>query len=199
MSGVLPNPVGYNRVYVQLDGPLTWQKWWDGLRAGRCFVSNGPLLRCRANGEFPGHVFQRGKPINVDLEATLSSRDPVEAIEVIHNGKVLRTASVQSAAGSERLKIGGLRFDQSGWFLVRAVAKVPRTYRFASAGPFYLEIEGHPKFISKSSAQFFLDWTRERITQIQLKDPVQREEVLDYYRKAETFWKQRVSAASQGM
>src|SRR5690606_11352677 len=44
-SGVLPNPVGYNRTYVQVDGELTYEKWWDGVRAGRVFVSNGPLLR----------------------------------------------------------------------------------------------------------------------------------------------------------
>ena len=44
-SGVLPNPVGYNRVYVHLDGPFAYEKWWEGLRAGRSFVTNGPLLR----------------------------------------------------------------------------------------------------------------------------------------------------------
>ena len=190
-SGVLPNPVGYNRVYVQVDGELTWQKWWDGLRTGRCFVSNGPLLRCRANGQLPGHVFRSDGP--VELEVLLTSRDPVEAIEIVHNGKILRTVAVQSSPTTQRLKIGDLRFNQSGWFLVRAVAKVPRTYRFASTGPFYLQIEDHPQFISKSSAQFFLDWTHERMDQIQLKDPTQREEVLHYHREAETFWKQRVA------
>jgi hypothetical protein len=35
-SGVLQNPVGYNRVYVHVAGELTWEKWWHGLRAGRC-------------------------------------------------------------------------------------------------------------------------------------------------------------------
>jgi hypothetical protein len=193
-SGVLPNPVGYNRVYVQVDGELTWQKWWEGLRAGRCFVSNGPLLRCRANGQFPGHVIRSGE--RVDLDLLLTSRDPVDAIEVIHNGKVLRSAAVQPSTTTQRLKIAGLRFDQSGWFLVRAVAKVPHTYRFASTGPFYLETEGHPRFLSKSSARFFLDWTRERMNQIQLKDSTQREEVLGYYRQAESFWKQRVEKAN---
>lgn len=195
-SGVLPNPVGYNRVYVQVDGELTWQKWWDGLRAGRCFVSNGPLLRCRANGQLPGHVFRGGKQVAADLEVALTTRDPVEAVEVIHNGKVLRTAAVQSSMATQRLKIGGLRFEQSGWFMVRAVARVPRTYRFASTGPFYLEMEGHPQFISKSSAKFFLDWTRERTEKIQLKDTTQREEVLRYYRQAAAFWNERVAKAT---
>jgi hypothetical protein len=30
-SGVLPNPVGYNRVYVRVEGDLTYKKWWQGL------------------------------------------------------------------------------------------------------------------------------------------------------------------------
>lgn len=49
-SGVLPNPIGYDRVYVQVGPEITYEKWWEGLRAGRSFVSNGPLLRCKANG-----------------------------------------------------------------------------------------------------------------------------------------------------
>lgn len=49
-SGVLPNPVGYNRVYVHLDGELTYERWFEGLRVGRSFVTNGPLLRLRAGG-----------------------------------------------------------------------------------------------------------------------------------------------------
>ena len=56
-SGVLNNPLGYNRMYVQLDGDLSYPAWWDGLRAGRVFVTNGPLLRVRADGQPPGHVF----------------------------------------------------------------------------------------------------------------------------------------------
>ena len=72
----------------------------------------------------------------------------------------------------------------------------PRTYRFASTGPFYVDLEGQPQFIRKSSAQFFVDWTRERMNQIQLKDPAQREEVLRYYRQAETFWSKLVTKAT---
>jgi hypothetical protein len=57
-SGVLPNPVGYDRMYVHLDGELTYAKWWEAFKAGRIFVSNGPLLRCTANGPAPRSSFQ---------------------------------------------------------------------------------------------------------------------------------------------
>src|SRR5215203_1785209 len=94
-SGVLPNPVGYNRVYVHVGEKLTYEKWWEGLRAGCSFVSNGPLLRCRVNGELPGHVFKAGneKTVNVSVEVKLSSREPISGIELIRNGKVERAVS----------------------------------------------------------------------------------------------------------
>ena len=56
-SGEAPNPIGYNRVYVHVEGPLTPEKWWQGLRAGQAFITNGPLMRPTVEGELPGHVF----------------------------------------------------------------------------------------------------------------------------------------------
>ena len=45
-SGVLPNPVGYNRVYVHLGSQqLSADSWFGALSKGRCFVTNGPLLQ----------------------------------------------------------------------------------------------------------------------------------------------------------
>ena len=43
-SGAHPNPVGYNRVYVHLDGPFTEEKWFAALRTGDSFITNGPML-----------------------------------------------------------------------------------------------------------------------------------------------------------
>ena len=64
-SGVLPNPVGYNRVYVHCDDELTWEQWWENLRRGQVVVTNGPLLRprvfgpaARAKGRCPATCFR---------------------------------------------------------------------------------------------------------------------------------------------
>jgi hypothetical protein len=43
-SGVLPNPVGYNRIYVQMDRPFSVQSWYDAYRDNNSFVTNGPML-----------------------------------------------------------------------------------------------------------------------------------------------------------
>ena len=193
-SGVLQSPVGYNRVYVQVNGPLTWKKWWDGLRAGRSFVSNGPLLRCRATGEWPGRVFSARKEIEIELAARLTVREPVSTIEVIVNGRVER--SVPFADLERTGSLGKVKFTESGWFLVRAIADNPKTFRFGSTGPWHVEIGKSGPRKSRAAAQYFLDWTHERIGRIALADATQREEVLKWHRDAERFWEEHVRTAN---
>ncbi|HTX53587.1 MAG TPA: CehA/McbA family metallohydrolase [Candidatus Baltobacteraceae bacterium] len=195
-SGVLPNPVGYDRMYVHLDGEPSYQRWWAGLKAGQVFVSNGPLLRCRANGELPGHVFKTtaGRSLTLKLDVALDSRDPISALEIIQNGRVIRTVSY--AEWKQIGSLGSVTFEESGWFLVRAMANVPNTFRFASTGPFYVEIGPISRRISEASAQFFLDWVRERMRQIRLDDPREQAEVLKYHQQAEQFWQEMVARAN---
>jgi hypothetical protein len=195
-SGVLPNPVGYNRVYVHVGPELTYARWWAGLKAGRSFVTNGPLLRVEANSELPGHVFtaRAGRQLKIDLKAALTSQDPIRFLEVIKNGRLERKVAYQDWAKAGSL--GSLTFKESGWFLVRAIADNKKTFRFASTAPFYVEIGPDRHRLSKASAQFFLNWTRERMQRIQLDDPAQRKEVLQHHLRAEKFWEQRVAQAN---
>ena len=194
-SGVLPNPVGYNRVYVFTGPQVTYEKWWEGLRAGRSFVSNGPLLRCGAKGKLPGEVFAEaaGKKLEIEIDAMLNSRDVVPAIEIIRNGKVVR--SVPVTANGQRVSLGTLNFNESGWFLVRGISSDPKTFRFASTAPFYVEI-GKAKRISKTSAQFFLDWVKEGMTRVQAPEGERKEAVLDFHRSAEKFWRDKLANAN---
>jgi hypothetical protein len=193
-SGVMQNPVGYNRVYVHLDGALTWAKWWDGLRAGRCFVSNGPLLRARANGEWPGHTFAARREIEIALRAEFTTREPVATFEIIVNGAVQRT--VPFADWERTRSLGKLRFTEPGWFLIRAIADNPKTFRFTSTAPWYVEIGGVKQRVSRGAVQFFLDWCRERMGRIKLNDETQREAVFKWHRDAERFWTRRVREAN---
>lgn len=181
-SGVLPNPLGYNRVYARVEGELSYAKWWEAVRQGRVFVTNGPLLRVTADGFFPGHVFRSERPISVFLQGPLDSREPIAAVELVRNGRVDRIALPSTVT-----------LRESGWFFVRAVADVKHTYRFASTGPFYVEIGDTPRPVHRDSAQFFLDWTRERAAALKVSDPAKREQVMAFVRQAEAFWEARVA------
>ena len=193
-SGVLPNPVGYDRIYVQVPGELTYAKWWEGLRAGRCFVTNGPLLLARANGELPGHVFQTNDPIEITIAAEITTRDPIPGIEIVKNGEVVTTIPFE--VWEKGHSLGTLRFEESGWFLIRAIGDVPYTFRFASTAPFYVEVGDTPKRISRTSAQFFLDWVRERKAAIQVEDSTRQAEVMRYHNEALKFWESKVEQAN---
>jgi hypothetical protein len=186
-SGVLPNPVGYNRVYAHLDGDLTWDKWWEAIRAGRVFVTNGPLMRVKANDRWSGHVFQSEGLIEIPLDGKVDSREPVAAVELVRNGRI---DTIRLPA---RIKI-----EESGWFLIRAVADVPHTFRFASTGPWYVEIAGQPTRVSRASCEFFLRWTDDRIENLR-KAPMsdeERRDVLADHDKSRQFWTDRLSKAN---
>ncbi len=187
-SGVLPNPVGYNRVYVHTRNSeqLDYESWWDNLRAGRCFVTNGPLLIVTANGELPGHEF--GDELStISLDINLVSLDHVPVIEVIQNGTVVDT--IRCGERLEQHFTAEIQLDGPGWLLVRAITDNEETFRFASTGPFYVGSQDEPR-ISGESAQFFIDWSEERRGALEeaLDDEAQRSAVLEYVDSAERFW-----------
>ena len=195
-SGVMMSPVGYNRVYVNVEAPFTYTKWWEALREGRCFVTNGPLLRTRANGQLPGHVFINETDADLEIEVTarLDGSDTVPAIEIIKNGIVERTVPYDEFA--ETGSLGSLRFERSGWFLVRAIADNNTAFRFASTAPYYVEIGTERHHISRRSTAFFRKWIDDRIDQIERTELENPEEVLKYQYKARTFWEKRFANAN---
>lgn len=196
-SGVLPNPVGYNRVYVFIPGEFSAQAWWDGFRAGRVMVTNGPLLRARVADERPGHVFTgfAGQTLHLQLELDLATRDPGGYLEVVRDGTVVHSVPLDEWA--KQAILPRFEFRESGWFLARVMHESDRTVRLGSTGPFYVEIDNRPR-ISRASAQFFLDWVNERIAMLGelLTDLTQRDEVLADHVQAREFWQARVEAAT---
>jgi hypothetical protein len=194
-SGESPNPVGYNRVYAHVDGKLTYEKWWEAFRAGRVFVTNGPLLKPTVESQLPGYVFQADKDGKLEFEIalTFSTREPVSYFEIIKNGQIEHSIPFEKYSKSGKLPL--VRFDHSGWFLVRAVTDSPKTYRFAMTAPYYVEM-GDQRRISRSAVQFFLDWVYERGRQIKLDNPQQQKEALQWHRQARDYWKDLLSKAN---
>lgn len=187
-SGWAPNPVGYNRVYVHCQGEPTWESWWEGLRAGRSFVTNGPLLRPLVNGELPGYTFQAypGEKVELSIALQLSMRERVEYLEIIKDGKIVQETRLADWVKNQG-ELPVVPFDRSGWLAIRAITNNPRTFRFAMSAPYYVMIGDQPR-VSRSAAQFFVDWIAARERQLQLADAGQRAEVLRYHRAARDFF-----------
>jgi hypothetical protein len=197
-SGVSPNPVGYNRAYVHIDGEFSYDPWWDNLREGRVFVTNGPLLRASVQGQLPGGVFKaaKGEKLELELALTLSTREEIHYLEIVRNGQVEKTYRMdQYVEDVKNNKLPKIEFTESGWFLVRAVCDSPKTYRLAMTGPYYVHFDEKPR-ISKKAAQFFFDWVEERAKQANYENTEQQKEILGYFKQARAFWKQRIGEAN---
>ena len=187
-SGVLPNPVGYNRVYVHLEGELSYDAWWKGLAAGRSFVTNGPVLLVEANGRLPGEVFRSEKRngLKISLDVRVDGPEPLETVEIIRDGAVAQRLVRDELRGW--LRPEPLVFEQSGWFLVRAIARIDHTFRFASTAPFHVEIGPGKRRVHRDDVQYFLRWIDERIENLrkggQPADPDRLESVIEPHREA---------------
>ena len=166
-SGANDNPVGYNRMYVHVAGDFNWESWWEGFRAGRVMVTNGPLLRPHVEGQLPGHVFTAAEGEELQLQAALSmaTRENVQYLEVVQNGKVVHVVRLNDWA-QQNGRLPAIQFRESGWFLIRAVAENNETYRFGSTAPYYVEVGGKPR-ISRKSAEFFLAWVEARLQSLE--------------------------------
>ncbi|MFI4873754.1 MAG: CehA/McbA family metallohydrolase [Blastopirellula sp. JB062] len=188
-SGATDNPPGYNRVYVHLDEEFSYEAWWRELAAGRVMVTNGPMIRPLVEGRMPGDVFtaEAGQSLEIEIALNLGTRDKIAYLEVIKNGQVEHEVRLDEYAKNEG-RLPKIQFERSGWFLVRAVAEVPETYRFAMTGPYYVQIGDQPR-ISKASAQFFYDWVFQRAGAIDLKDAGQRDEILELHRQSRNYWR----------
>jgi hypothetical protein len=186
---------------VRLDGPFSYEAWWRGLGEGRSFVTNGPLLLVEADGRHPGAVFRSpgGEPRRVSLDIRVCGDDPLEAVEVIRDGVVVERLAGKGV--EERVRPRPLVFESSGWFLVRVIAAIPGTFRFASTAPFFVEVGESRATVHRDDVAFFLRWIDARIAAIQgdqkgaLSDPARKEEVLWPHREARRFFERQLRKA----
>jgi len=197
-SGVLPNPVGYDRVYVKTGPPLELDAWWRSLGEGRSFVTNGPLLLVEANGAPPGTVLRpaSGGKLDVVLHVELTSVDPIALVELVRDGAVAAKGSYDATAHLARFP--PLVFEKSGWFLVRALTDRTDTFRFASSAPFYVEVGAEPRRVSRAAVQFFRAWMDERMTRLR-ESPLSADKmelVLGFHREAARVWDARLAQAN---
>ena len=131
-----------------------------------------------------------GEEIELEIAVDVFSRDKLKRLEVIRNGEVVEVLRLNKMT-NRKFKLSKLKFRQSGWFLIRAIADVPNTFRFGSTGPYYVEIGGKRR-VSKRSAEFFLSWVKERMGRVKIDDAKRRKEVLHYHEQASRFWQEAV-------
>ncbi len=109
--------VGTTRVYVHVPGPFRIGPYLEALKAGRSFVTTGPLLDFRLDGARPGEAAAPGGEAAWTL--TLAHTGPVEQVDLIVNGEVVDTVAGLAESGVRELS-GTLALPAGGWVAARA-------------------------------------------------------------------------------
>ncbi len=126
--------VGTTRVYVHTGDRLNWPAYLEGLRAGRSFVTNGPLLDFRVGGARgdggaesgreergadnvrPGGVVVPGPTI---WTLDLATATEVDTVDIIVNGRVVASHPAMASPG-QRTYTGEVDLPRGGWIAARA-------------------------------------------------------------------------------
>jgi hypothetical protein len=187
----LRGPVGLNRVFLDTGGKLDPQAARIALKAGRSFVSNGPLLGLDVAGAKPGGTSRRTAPGPQHFRVAMRSPVAVDHLELVQNGKVVR----QFALTGDRRRFDGegeLQVESGGWLLLRAWNDgadplVLDLYPYATTSPIYCDGPGKPPE-ARDDAAYFVAWLDRVLAEAAARDDYNDERekraTLEYLKRA---------------
>ena len=116
---------GRERFYTKVEGPLTYENWLEGVRRGRTFVTNGPMLEFQVDDKGMGEevVLEQAGSVRVQGRVRFDPAwDDIERLEVIENGLLLK--SFPRTGNSSEIRF---QFDhpvgEASWLAIRAYGK----------------------------------------------------------------------------
>jgi hypothetical protein len=127
--------IGGIRTYARLlpGEEFNYKNWIEAVRAGRTFVTNGPLLTLTVNDQDPGAVIDLAAdtPRKVRIRAEARSILPFERLELVLNGDAM--AAVEASGDPAAALLEG-EFEVPGtcWLAARCWGPQPA---FASSSP----------------------------------------------------------------
>ena len=160
-------PVGLYRTYARIppDQEFTYDSWCQAVKAGRTFLSGGPIIHLSVEGQQIGDTVRMSGPGTVDVEAWTESIFPIYSLEIVQQGRVV--ASTQDRSGARRLELKArLRVDGHTWLAARSGAldyyepilhhDVWNRGIFAHTSPIYVACGGDWEMFDRGVAQDML-------------------------------------------
>lgn len=141
--------IGSTRVYAHTGGEIDSERWIAAVRAGRTFVTTGPMLECTVNGHLPGSVLslRRGERVRVVARAQReSSFSTPWRLKVVALGETIREVSGTGALTAEV----DLPAAHSMWVNVQCETNPeelmdgPGFFAGAVTTPVFIEVDGRP-------------------------------------------------------
>jgi hypothetical protein len=143
-------------------GPLSIQPWLSGLKAGRTFATNGPLIGFTLGGSQIGDELRLPAGDNkVKFSAWLRSIVPLEHLQVVCNGQVVSELKLSPDRQSADVE-DSISLSRSGWCVLRAYSDqseypILDLYPYATTSPIYVNVAGS-KVASPEDAAYFVAW-----------------------------------------
>ncbi len=151
---------GRERFYTRVGGRFTVEKWIAAVRAGRTFVTNGPMLRFRVDDRPMGSTIELAQQGTVDVTAAVEfewQRDNVSELELVEDGVVVRTFPVGKRRGSRIARRFQHEVRQSGWLAIRAIGQKRRQpvarQSLAHSAPIYISVANTPPLSGRDEAR----------------------------------------------
>jgi TolB protein len=157
------NVPGGAREYVDVGAEMSWARWVERYRAGRNFVTNGPLVTFDVNGQAPGSEIKvpAGERYRARLRAEVIARSPLARIDLVANGVVVETRSAELGKTTMRVEHEAM-VDRSTWFAVQVYGAPARgvpsggTPR-AHSGAVYVRVGDRP-VLAAPDLELMLRW-----------------------------------------
>jgi hypothetical protein len=149
-----------NRVYVDVGASFSYDNWLDGLRAGRTFVTNGPILKLTVAGHTPGNDVL-AVPSTIDsiaVSVDWQYHSPIDRIEIIRDGEVAATLDNAEHALSGTFSLD-LDVADASWVAARCWGRRRNSYGhalWAHTSPVYLRSTSEVAR-ARASAAFFVE------------------------------------------
>jgi hypothetical protein len=198
--------LGCLRTYARLqDGEeCTYRNWIEAIRAGRTFVTNGPLLDLAVNGQPPGTALaltSGDEAVRVRAEA--KSIVPFEQLEVLANGEVVASAGASGSPATATLETE-LPLPEGGWLAARCrgTQQLPHRHAyqrvFAHTSPVYVLVTGRPQVADVVAIRKWvgaldqmLDWAHHKA---HCENEKQRQDLLGIFQSAKQVLESRVGS-----
>lgn len=190
-AGVHPVPLGHGRVYVHTGEEFSYDKWIVNLNAGHSFVTTGPLIDLRFNGELPGTTWSKDSTENeIALTGTIISPNRLRRIEIIQNGVVAQAWNIEPQETPEGAWKYSVDIDQtlygSGWLALRCFEDLPDAkVSFAHTNPVFVDVPGSPLAPRRRDAEFFIKRMDQEIAR---NTGILTDEALAEYRQAKQIY-----------
>jgi hypothetical protein len=140
-------PVGLYRTYARVVGEFSYDAWRAAVRAGRTFLSGGPMVQLTVDGHDIGDTIALNAAGTVQVEAWAESIFPLTSLEVVVNGRVVAAAESRNGARQRLTVSEPVRVDGHSWLAARCYGVAPhldwwRRSIFAHTSPVYVSVGG---------------------------------------------------------